>query len=303
MNAIRSGPAGGRRHLITGHDGTFSSYLALPRARPAPAVVVIQEIFGINEDMRTTCDRLASSGYMAICPDLYWRLEPNVSLTDKTPEEWDKAMRLLNAFDVDAGLRDLAATLDAARQLPGASGAVGVVGYCLGGRLAYLVAARTDATACISYYGVGIDDHLDEKAKIRNPLLMHIAEQDEFVPPAARETIVAALHDLRGVEIHTYPGCNHAFARNNGVHYNAAAADVANSRTADFFRRHLQSVVSAAEVQSRLIDLGYYDGPVDGKPSQLATTALARFQHDHGLPATGDPDSATMQTLRESYCY
>jgi len=303
MNGISSRPAGGQQSLITGPDGSFNSYLALPGSQPAPAVVVIQEIFGINEDMRTTCDRLASSGYMAICPDLYWRMEPNVSLTDKTPEEWDKAMRLLNAFDVDAGVRDLASTIDAARRLPGASGAVGVVGYCLGGRLAYLVAARAGASACVSYYGVGIDAHLDEKAKIRNPLLMHIAEQDEFVPRAARQTIIAALRDLGGVEIYTYPGCNHAFARNNGVHYDAAAAELANSRTSDFFRRHLQSFVSAAEVQSRLIDLGYYDGPVDGKTSQLATAALARFQHDHGLPATGDPDPVTLRALREAYCY
>jgi carboxymethylenebutenolidase len=303
MNAIPSRPAGGQRYLITGPDGSFSSYLALPWSQPAPAIVVIQEIFGINEDMRTTCDRLASSGYMAICPDLYWRMEPNVSLTDKTPEEWDKAMRLLDAFDAEAGVRDLAATIDATRQLPGESGAVGVVGYCLGGRLAYLVAARTDASACVSYYGVGIDNHLDEKAKIRKPLLMHIAEQDEFVPAAARQTIASALHDLPDVEIYTYPGCNHAFARNNGVHYNAAAAELANSRTADFVRRHLQNFASAAEVQSRLIDLGYYDGPVDGKPSQLTVTALARFQRDHGLAATGDPDPVTVQALREAYCF
>jgi carboxymethylenebutenolidase len=303
MNAIPRRPTSGRRHLITGPNGSFDSHLALPRSRPAPAIVVIQEIFGINEDMRTTCDRLASSGYMAICPDLYWRMEPNVSLTDKTPEEWDKAMRLLDAFDVEAGVRDLAATINAARQLPGASGAVGVVGYCLGGRLAYLVAARTDANACVSYYGVRIDNHLDEKAKIRNPLLMHVAEQDEFVPAAARQMIAAALRDLRGVEIYTYPGCNHAFARNNGVHYNAAAAELANSRTAAFFRKHLQSFASAAEVQSRLIDLGYYDGPVDGKPSHLAIAALARFQHDHDLPATGELDPVTVQALRETYCY
>ena len=240
MNAILTDEYYTHPHyLLSGPEGTFGSYLAIPEGDAAPAIVVIQEIFGINHDMRETCHHLASLGYVAICPDLYWRIEPGVSLTDKTQQEWDKAMKLLQAFDAHAGVRDIATTISAVRRLPQASGLVGVVGYCLGGRLAYLAATRTDADAAVSYYGVGIDAHLDESVNIRRPLLMHIAEEDEFVPAKARAKIMSALRDHPLVEIHTYPGCSHAFARNEGVHYNAAAAELANHRTAEFFHKNL----------------------------------------------------------------
>ncbi|MGH8788699.1 MAG: dienelactone hydrolase family protein [Cupriavidus necator] len=218
-------------------DGNFRAYLARPTsAASGKAIVVIQEIFGINDDMRATCDHFAQQGFTAICPDLYWRQEPNVELTDKSDAEWQKALALYQAFDVDAGVGDLDATIQFTRRLDGITGGVGTVGYCLGGLLAFLTAVRTNAEAAVSYYGVGIDKHLGEAATFTTPLLMHIAEEDEFVPPEARARIVAALSDKSNVEIHTYPGCMHAFARNQGVHYVAEAAERANARTLSFFQ-------------------------------------------------------------------
>lgn len=228
----------GQRISIDTPDGSFAAYLATPDASNArgTAIVVIQEIFGINADMRETCDKFAREGFVAICPDLYWRLEPNVELTDKTDAEWKKALELMNAFSVDKGVEDIAATIAVARKQPGVTGGVGTVGYCLGGLLAFLTATRTDTDTAVSYYGVNLDKFLGEADRISRPLLMHIAEQDEFVPAEARATIVETLKDNRLIEIHTYAGCQHAFARNNGIHYVDAAAKAANARTLKAFQ-------------------------------------------------------------------
>lgn len=218
-------------------DGSFAAYVATPDAGNArgTAIVVIQEIFGINADLRETCDNFARDGFVAVCPDLFWRQEPNVELTDKTEAEWKKAFALYTGFDVDKGVADLDATIQATRQLPGVTGAVGTVGFCLGGLLAFLAATRTNADSNVSYYGVGLDKYLGEASAISKPLLMHIAEADEFVPAEARARIVETLKDNRHVEIHTYPDCQHAFARNEGVHYVDAAAKAANARTLKHF--------------------------------------------------------------------
>jgi carboxymethylenebutenolidase len=228
---------------ISTPDGDFDAFIARPAApqaaTPAPAIIVIQEIFGINADMRETCAEYARQGYVAICPDLYWRMEPNVTLTDQTEAEWQKALKLYNDFNVDTGIEDIAATIGFARTLPDVHGKIGAVGFCLGGLLSYLTAARTDVDTAVAYYGVGIDKHLDELSKISKPLLMHIAEEDEFVPPEARSKVLDAIKGMTNIEAHTYPGCHHAFARNNGVHYDKEAAQLANSRTAAFFKANL----------------------------------------------------------------
>jgi len=228
----------GETVTITTPDGSFAAYLARPKVAKAPAIVVIQEIFGVNDDMRKTCDDLAASGYVAICPDLYWRQEPNVELFDKTEADWQKAFKLYNAFDIDAGITDIAATIAFTRGLNGTA-KVGAMGYCLGGQLAYLTAARTDADACVAYYGVGLDKKMDEADQIRHPLMMHIAEEDEFVTKDAQAVIRKSLEGRKGVTVHSYPGMSHAFARNNGIHYDKANADLANGRTAEFFKAAL----------------------------------------------------------------
>jgi carboxymethylenebutenolidase len=227
----------GERTTITTADGTFSAYMARPAKAPGPAVVVIQEIFGVNQVMRDITDGLAGQGYLAICPDLFWRIEPGIDITDHSPEEWKRAFELFNAFDVDAGVADIAATIAHIRADAGCNGKVGAVGFCLGGALAFLTATRTDVDAAVSYYGVGLENRVAEAEKLTHPLLMHIAEEDQFVPKPAQAVILAALKDHPQIEIHTYPGCDHAFARQGGEHYNEAAAKLAGGRTLTFFQR------------------------------------------------------------------
>lgn len=225
---------------LTVPDGTFSAYVARPAATPAPAVVVIQEIFGVNQVMRDVADSLAAQGYLAVCPDLFWRIEPGIDITDQSEAEWKKAFELYNAFDVDKGVEDIGATIEAVRADPGCNGKVGAVGYCLGGLLAFLTSARTDSDATVAYYGVGIEKHLAAAEQIVHPLMLHIAEADGFVPPEAQALIIQALKDHPQIEIHTYPGRDHAFAREGGEHYDAGDARTANERTAAFLARNLK---------------------------------------------------------------
>lgn len=221
--------------------GSFSAYLALPSGGRGPGLLLIQEIFGVNKVMRDLADGYAQQGYMVVCPDLFWRQEPGIQITDKTEAEWAKAFELFKGFDVAKGVEDLIATLGHLRKLPGATGKAGTVGYCLGGKLAFLMATRSDADCSVSYYGVGIEELLDEAAKIKRPLLMHMAEKDRFVPPAAQAKVKERLSQNPNVTIHAYPGQDHAFARVGGEHYDKQAADLANTRTAEFLRKYLQS--------------------------------------------------------------
>jgi len=227
------------RVTIAVPDGSFSAYVARPRADKAPAVVAIQEIFGVNAVMRQVCDELAAQGFLAICPDLFWRLEPGVDITDRTQAEWDKALNLMGRCDIDLAVKDIAATISQVRQDARCTGKVGAVGYCLGGRLAFLTATRTDSDASVGYYGVGIEGYLGEAGRISHPLMLHIAREDGFVPKAAQDQVVAGLKDNPLVTLHLYEGRDHAFARPGGAHYHEADARRANQRTYDFFKQHL----------------------------------------------------------------
>jgi carboxymethylenebutenolidase len=225
-------------HQIHGQDGSFQAYVARPAGAAKAAVVVIQEIFGVNEGVRGKCDWLAKEGFLAIAPDLFWRIEPGVQLTDKTEAEWAKAFDLFKKFDVDAGIKDIAATIAYLRKTEGAE-KVGAVGYCLGGLLAYLTGCRTDAEASVGYYGVSIEQRLDEADKLTRPLMLHVAGKDQFVPAAAQAEILAGLAHRAGVSVHVYPDQDHAFTRLGGAHYDAAAAKLADDRTVAFFKQHL----------------------------------------------------------------
>lgn len=227
---------------ITSKDGSgsFDAYLAMPESGSGPAIVAIQEIFGVNAGMRQICDDLAKDGYIAVCPDLFWRQEPGVDITDKSQAEWDKAFALYQGFNSDAGIEDIAATIEFARGLDGCTGKVGAVGYCLGGFLAYMTAAKTDCDASVSYYGVSIDTKLDVAASISHPLLMHVAENDEFVDREAQARIHAGLGGHPKITIYDYAGVNHAFARPDGIHWDTEAATLANARTKDFFSANLK---------------------------------------------------------------
>ena len=229
----------GEMTTIKTQDGDFAAYVARPSNPKAPAVVVIQEIFGVNAVMRGVCDELAAAGFLAVCPDLFWRIEPGVDITDQSEAEWKKAFELYNAFDVDAGVKDIAATIDHVRGLAECNGKVGAVGYCLGGLLAFLTSTRTDSDASVGYYGVGIEKHLVEADKLAHPLMIHIAEEDGFVPKEAQALILSKLKNHPQVQAYTYPGRDHAFARVGGEHYDAADAKLANGRTLAFFQQHL----------------------------------------------------------------
>ncbi|MEX2249567.1 MAG: dienelactone hydrolase family protein, partial [Parvibaculum sp.] len=176
-------------------------------------------------------------GYMALCPDLFWRIEPGIDITDQSEAEWKKAFDLFGKFDVDKGVADIGATIRTLRPL--SAGKVGAVGYCLGGQLAYLAACHTSTDASVGYYGVNIQNRLDDAKGIKKPLMLHIAGKDEFVPADAQEAVVAGLRDNPLVTIHRYPEMDHAFARPGGAHYDKATADEANDRTLKFFARHL----------------------------------------------------------------
>lgn len=221
-------------------DGEFSAYLALPKQTPAPSVLVIQEIFGINKVMRDLCDGFAAKGYVALSPDLFWRQEPGVQLTDKTDAEWQRAFKLMQGFNQTKGVEDLIAALDQLRKLKECTGKAGTVGFCLGGRLAYFMATRSSADCNVSYYGVGIETVLEESAAITRPLLMHIAENDAFASGEARKLILDRLSKNPRVEMHVYAGCDHAFAREGGQHWNAQAAQRANRHTDACFAKYLR---------------------------------------------------------------
>ncbi|HKD47144.1 MAG TPA: dienelactone hydrolase family protein, partial [Rhizomicrobium sp.] len=162
-----------------------------------------------------------------------------IQLTDKSDADWKKALDLMGRFDIDEGIVDIQSTVDYLRALPGCTGKVGALGYCLGGQLAFLTAARTDADAAVGYYGVNIQNRLEEAKNINHPLMLHIAEADEYVPPPAQAKIEDGLKGNAHITIHRYPLMNHAFARVGGAHYDKAMADHANIRSATFFRQHL----------------------------------------------------------------
>jgi carboxymethylenebutenolidase len=224
---------------ISGADGAFAGYLAIPNSARGAGIVVIQEIFGVNQVMRDIADDLASHGYFALVPDLFWRLEPGVQLSDKTDAEWKRAFDLMGRFDADKGVTDIQSAIDTLRARDGCTAKVGAVGYCLGGLLAYLTAARTNVDASVGYYGVNIQDKLGEAANIKKPLMLHMAAKDQFVPPEAQKKLRDGLGANPLVTLHVYPEMDHAFARVGGAHYDKACADLANGRTSTFLRQHL----------------------------------------------------------------
>jgi carboxymethylenebutenolidase len=225
---------------IEGHDGAFAAYIARPKTLPAPAVVVLQELFGVNADIRKTCDELAEQGFLAVAPDLFWRQEPGVDLNVTSEADWQHGLRLYQAYDRDAGARDVKDTVNAVAKLPGCTGRVAVLGYCLGALMVFLTAVRYGVDAAVAYHGGDTEKYLDELKGFDSPLLMHLAEEDEFISKPAQAEIKAALASKPKATVYSYPGQHHAFARHNGAHYNAVAAALANGRTGEFLHQQLR---------------------------------------------------------------
>lgn len=219
--------------------GEFSAYLALPAGGYGPGMVVLQEIFGVNQFMRDVCDWYAAHGFVALCPDLFWRQEPGVDMTDQTDAEWQKAFALYQGLDEAKAVEDSAAAMEFLRKHAACSGRVGAVGFCLGGNLAWLVSVRFKPDCAVGYYGVSIEKSLSEAGSLGSPLMLHIAGKDQFCPPEAQQQIHAALDQNPMVTIHDYPEQDHAFGRVGGQHYDASAAELAHLRTLEFFVRNL----------------------------------------------------------------
>ncbi|MFY9582933.1 MAG: dienelactone hydrolase family protein [Candidatus Acidiferrales bacterium] len=226
---------------VEGHDGAFAAYIARPKTSPAPAVVVLQELFGVNADIRKTCNELAEQGFLAVAPDLFWRQEPGVDLNVTSEADWQHGLRLYGAYDRDAGAKDVEDTVNAVRNLPECNGRVAVLGYCLGALMVFLTAVRYHGVdAAVAYHGGDTEKYLGEVDGLNAPLLMHLAEEDEFISKAAQAEIKAALGKKLNTTVYSYPGQNHAFSRHNGTHYNAAAAALANGRTSEFLHQQLR---------------------------------------------------------------
>ena len=216
--------------------GKFRGYLATPASGKGPGIVLCQEIFGINAYIREVADYYAEEGYVVLAPDLFWRLEKDVDL-GYGEEEWKKAFDLLQRFDIDKGMEDITAAVRTLRTRPEVAGKVGALGFCLGGRLAYLAAARSGVDCAVGYYGVTIEKYLNEAPRIKVPMVLHFASEDKYAPAAAVEQIRNAFKGRNDVEIYMYQGVDHAFARTGGMHYDRPASMMAHSRSIALFHK------------------------------------------------------------------
>ena len=253
--------------IAAADGGTFRAYLSKPAQGSGPGMVVIQEIFGINDYVKRTADRYAEEGYVVLAPDLFWRIEPGIEL-GYSPEEWQRAFGLFQTFDVDQGVQDIAATIDALRQRDDQVGGVGAVGFCLGGKLAFLTAARTDVDVAVAYYGVGMEEHKDEASNVQIPLMFHMAELDSYAPAEARDALIAAFEGNPNATFHIYQGQDHAFAREEGEHYDKPSAKLAYGRTIEHFHRAIGPIFDL----SALWDMHcYHEFATRNVPDTMAT--------------------------------
>ncbi|NVK43289.1 MAG: dienelactone hydrolase family protein [Oceanospirillaceae bacterium] len=219
-------------------SGSFQGYLAVPASGSGPGIVLLQEIFGVNDTIRAIADYYAEEGYVVLAPDLFWRQEPGIEL-GYAPDEWQKAFGFYQGFDQDLGIEDIDASVEALRERSECSGQIGALGFCLGARLAYLTACRCHVEVAVGYYGMGIQDHLDEAANIKGRLVLHFAEKDEYCPAEHRDEIYAALQGQDNVELYLYPGVDHAFARAGSAHYDKPSALMAHQRSVTAFRKEV----------------------------------------------------------------
>ena len=226
----------GRDIEINATDGgTFAAYLTLPENTPAPGIVLLPEVFNTNDHIRSVADGYAGDGFTVLAPDVYWRQEAGCYLP-YTDEGRAKAQSLRADLDTDQFAADLGDTVSALAARAECTGKVGVMGFCLGGKFAYLAATRLKVDAAVSYYGVQIDEHLDEADTLRCPILMHFAGIDPHVPQDAVDAITARMGAQGNVDIHVYAGAGHGFNRSGYPPYSEAAAAPARERTLAHFR-------------------------------------------------------------------
>ena len=224
---------------VTLRDGVMGAHVAHPAREPAGAIIAIMEIWGVNDTMRRHAQEFAEAGFLCLVPDLFWRQEPGVELSDKNPEHVKKAFDLYYEFDYDLGVRDMEDTMAFLRTLPGSSGKVGSVGYCLGGKLCYLMCCRTDIDCAVAYYGTYIEHRIKEARNLHRPFMLHMAMKDRWVQAEVNDLVERRLSPNPLVTIHKYPEADHAFARHGSKVYRPADAERALGLSVDFFRKHL----------------------------------------------------------------
>jgi carboxymethylenebutenolidase len=279
--------------------GTFKAYLAVPAAGSGPGIMLCQEIFGVNQHMQDVANLWAEEGYVVICPDLFWRMEPGVQL-GYDEEQFKKAFGFFKAFDVEKAIPDMADTIKALKARPELKGGVGALGFCLGGKLAYLAARDCGVDCSVSYYGVGLEGLLDKKPTV--PMVLHFAGEDKFCPPPALEAIKSAFADRRDVEIYVYPGVDHAFNTPGRASYNKPASGMAHTRSLALFRKvlgpnydlsALWEVHTALEFVHRDVDANMktmvaepYVNHVPVLTGGIGYKDLYRFYKHHFIPLT-----------------
>ncbi|WP_277681645.1 dienelactone hydrolase family protein [Saccharomonospora azurea] len=218
-------------------EQTFRAFVAVPDRSPAPAVVLFQEVFGVNDNMRQLAVRLADNGFHAVVPDMFWRLRPGFERRDETGLA--EGMELAARLDYELAVQDMTATLAHVRADPGCSPRAGAVGFCLGGTLAYLFAtsARVDGRgpdAVVSYYGSAVHDHLALASDIECPMLFHFGDDDPYISRAQIAAVEAAVANRPDIAVHRY-AAGHAFSNFDAPSfYDADAADLAWGRTLAF---------------------------------------------------------------------
>ena len=287
--------------IAANDGGTFKGYLTVPAAGSGPGVLLLQEIFGVNKSMREVADYYAQEGYVVLVPDLFWRMAPGIEL-GYTEADFGKAMGYYQRFDANQSIKDAADALGVLRARPECKGKVGALGFCLGGKLAYLVAARTDVDCAVSYYGVGIEADLAEAGSVKCPMVFHFAELDRFVPAEAREQVKNAFRGRSDVEFYLYPGCDHAFAAPERSSFNKPAALMAHSRSIALFRkvlgpnydlsslwdRHteLEFATRSAEETMKTMVAAPYVNHVPTMTGGVGYRDLLRFYKHHFIPKT-----------------
>ncbi|GAB7549395.1 dienelactone hydrolase family protein [Cupriavidus sp. 8B] len=279
--------------------GTFKGYVSVPESGSGPGILLLHEIFGVNATMRSVADYYAEEGYVVLVPDLFWRLEPGVEL-GYSDDDFSKALVYNESFDAKQGVKDVDDALKVLRARPECTGKVGALGFCLGGKLAYLMAARTDVDCAVSYYGVGIEKNLDEVDHVSCPMVFHFAELDHFVPAEARAQIGAAFSKRPEVELYSYPGCDHAFAASERATFNKPASLMAHSRSIALFRKVLGPHYDLDSLWQRHSDLEFVERSVDATMATMVPEPyvnhiptltggvgyrdLFRFYKDHFIP-------------------
>lgn len=219
-----------RLKISTREDGSFDAYIASGNGASRPALLICPEVFGVNSHMRSLADRFAQQGYLAVVPDLYWRVEPGLELP------YDEAglkrgSEILAQIDAELATQDLGLVMDAVRKLPDCNGKIGVLGFCIGGTIAYLAAARLGADAAVGYYAKGVENFLEEARGISCGLVLHYGGADRFIPPSVVAEVREATQGMANVEVYDYPGVDHGFNSEDRKAYNPEVAAIAMQRT------------------------------------------------------------------------